>query len=189
MAARTANSVARRAWGWPPSVRHVRIVGPAAGVAAAVSVAASSGARHGAAGEPPRHLPRGHPELPGVRLGAHDLGGRGGHGERWASRPPRGRRRGEPSRCGTGSVGASPRPRHLLSRLPERCPPFPRLSIWCFHRLPPPLCLSVSSDCRDALQRGAKSPRGIRLLFFRREQCGLGLFPQLRVPAFVPAPL
>lgn len=100
MAAGTANGVARRAWGRPPSVRHVRIFGPAAGVCAA----ASSGARHGPAGEPPSQLPRGDPELPGVRLGAHDVGGRGGHGERWASRLPRER---------SGAEG--PQPRGALS--------------------------------------------------------------------------
>lgn len=46
---------------------------------------ASRGAQHGAASESSRQLPRGNPELPGVRHSAHDLGRCGGYGEHCAT--------------------------------------------------------------------------------------------------------
>lgn len=97
--------VSRRGCGGRPRPgRHVRIVGPSDRASLA-----SAGARHGAAGEPPRHLPWGDPEFPGVRLGAHDVGGCGGHGERCPSRlAPGGRARGPPR--GSAAVAAVPLP-------------------------------------------------------------------------------
>ena len=82
MAARITNGTARTARGWPRSVRHVRVVGRLTELGFT-----PSGARHGAAGELARHLPWRDSEFPGVRLGAHDVGGCGGHGERCPSRP------------------------------------------------------------------------------------------------------
>lgn len=83
-------------WGGRPrSVRHVRIVGPPDRASLA-----SSRARHGAAGEPSCHLPWGDPKFPRVRLGAHDVGGCGGHGERCLSRPSSLREAERRARCG-----------------------------------------------------------------------------------------
>lgn len=109
MAGGTASSIARRARGWPRSVRHVRIVGPPDRASLA-----SAGARHGAAGEPPRHLPWGDAEFPGVRLGAHDVGGCGGHGERCPSRLATGGRAEGPPR-GSAAVAAVPQPWRAVS--------------------------------------------------------------------------
>lgn len=88
MAGAAASNTARRGRGWPRSLRHVVFVEPSDRAARG-----SRGARDGAAGEPPCHLPGGHAELPGVGLGAHDVGGCGGHGERGEGAreaPPRG---------------------------------------------------------------------------------------------------
>lgn len=119
MAGGTANSVARRAGGRPPSVRHVRTVG----LADRASVA-SSGERHGAAGESPRYLPWGDTELPGVRLGAHDVGGRGGHGERCPSCPAWPREAAQRACCGAvlSQLGGAVAVRHWECKRLSECP-------------------------------------------------------------------